>query len=115
MSTYFGAPWPSGICDDGTQVPTPVGELCINCEEPIGPDDQGSFVGVWAKGSSRQAPTHKECSLRSVLGGIEHLTAGPHKEGTCYEGSTLTYRQSALAAWDWLQSHPGQTGPQVLR
>ena len=37
---------------------------------------------------------------------IEHLTAPPgHPVGSCYEGSTLTYRQSAVAAWAWLQGH----------
>ena len=42
---YFGEPWPSGVCDNGIQVPTPVGELCILCGTPIQDGDQGSFMG----------------------------------------------------------------------
>lgn len=107
---YWGAPWPSGICDGGTQVATPIGIACALCAEPIAADDQGSFIGTM----TGPAPVHRECSLRSALGGIEHLTAGPHVVGTCYEGSTLTYRQSALAAWDWIQTH-GFPSPQAYR
>lgn len=94
---YFGEPWPSGICDEGRQVPTPVGFECVLCDEAIQEGDRGSFLGTPAG----YRPVHRECSLRSVRGGIEHLTAGPHKVGTCYIGSTLTYRQSALQAWEW--------------
>lgn len=98
-SRFFGEPWPSGLCDTATRTTTPVGESCAHCQEPIADTDQGSFIGTM----NGPAPVHRECSLRAVLGGIEHLSAGPHAEGTCYEGTTLSYRESALAAWDWIQ------------
>ena len=32
FGTYFGEPWPSGVCDEpAVQVPTPVGEDCELC------------------------------------------------------------------------------------
>jgi hypothetical protein len=98
VTRFFGEPWPSGVCDDGVQVATPVGSVCLLCSDPIEAGDQGSF---FADGS----PEHRECSLRSVIGGIEHLTAGPHAVGTCYDGSTLSYRESAIQAWQWVQEH----------
>ena len=98
-SRYFGDPWPSGICDTGTQMPTPVGLPCAWCLEVIGDSDQGSFWGA--------EPVHKECSLRAVIGGIGHLEdhafwcKGP---GDDTDGGR-TKRQSALEVWEWVQIH----------
>ena len=44
MSDYFGEPWPSGVCDDGHRVPTPTGQECFSCGEPIEAHHQGSFL-----------------------------------------------------------------------
>lgn len=100
FGTYFGQPWPSGICDDGVQVPTPTGEDCALCDEPIAFDHQGSFIGTM----HGLAPVHKECSLRSVLGGIGHLQ---NHLVWCSEkhdpDAGFSYRQSALKVWDWVQ------------
>jgi hypothetical protein len=73
--------------------------VCILCSEPIVEGD------LWERYATGQ-PHHWECGLRAVMGGIEHLTAGPHAVGTCYEGSTLTYRESAKLAALWLRTHP---------
>jgi hypothetical protein len=100
-SAYFGPAWPSGICETGHQVPTPTGVPCLECLEAIAPGDRGSFIGS----EHGPAPIHAECQLRAVIGGIEHLTAGPHPVGSCYEGSALTRRASALAAWEWVAEH----------
>lgn len=107
---YFGAPWPSGLCDTASPTETPVGESCLHCQEPIVDGDRGSFIDTM----EGPAPVHRECSLRAVLGGIEHLSAEPHAEGTCYAGTTLSYRESALAAWDWVQ-RSGATRPTSAR
>lgn len=98
MSGFFGAQWPSAVCEQGPQTRTPVGMIDPLCQEPILPGDQG---GWFADGQ----PFHRECSLRAVIGGYEHLTAGPHVLGECYRGSKLSYRQSALMAWRWVQQH----------
>lgn len=102
---FFGEPWASAVCDYGEQVPTPVGEDCLLCDEPIVASDRGLMMTGERGGRWSLLPIHRECELRSVIGGIEHLTAGPHAVGSCYEGATLTYRQSALQAWDWVQQH----------
>lgn len=98
--------------DDGNlrfpeDIAPPVGSPCGACEEPIEAGDFGQMVphigedrpGIW--------PIHGECLVRSVMGGIEHLTAPPgHALGSCYGGSTLTRRESAVAAYAWLREHP---------
>ena len=107
---YFGEPWPSGVCDSGIQVDTPVGEQCVWCEEAIQQGDQGSFMyGVWRDSLTPRPiqPVHRECSLRSVIGGIGHLEdhafwcKGP---GNDTDGGR-TKRQSALEVWEWVMRH----------
>jgi hypothetical protein len=110
FGTFFGEAWPSGICDEGTQVATPVGEHCEMCGEEICPGDQGSFVGT-LQGDEGEfvpnlAPVHRECNLRAVLGGIGHLQ---NHLRWCLEehdpDAGLGYRTSALAVWDWVADH----------
>jgi hypothetical protein len=98
MESYFGEPWPSGVCDNGIQVPTPVGVNCILCQTPVQEGDQGSFM----HGSDEEGviPAHKECSLRSVLGGMGHHE--DHQLWCMERGDPdggRTYRQSALEVW----------------
>jgi hypothetical protein len=96
---YFGEPWPSGVCDDGRRVPTPTGAQCFMCQTPIEEHDQGSFIHA----ENGPEPVHKECSLRSVLGGIGHQT---DHSFWCLQmhdpDGGKTYRESALAVWDWV-------------
>lgn len=112
---YFGAPWPSGVCDDGEQVPTPVGEECLLCDQPIEDGHQGTFMiaavasAAHPQGAETYAPVHRECSLRSVLGGIAHL----RRTCSCYAApgfaddpdAGLSYRESALLVWAYVQEH----------
>jgi hypothetical protein len=99
---FFGEPWPSGICDDGKQVPTPIGEACVLCAEPIVAGDRGSFMVSLGFARPHGGPVHRECSLRSVLGGIAHLNGSPNC--TCRGGTDpddgLSYRASALRVWE---------------
>lgn len=102
FGAYFGEPWPSGICDDGTPVPVPVGELCAHCEELITAEDRGTFIGngVWPE-RPPLVPVHRECALRCVLGGIGHHLDHDH---WCVEAGDpdggMSYRESALAVWE---------------
>lgn len=105
FGTYFGEAWPSGVCDEGRQVPTPVGELCCYCGELIEADHQGTFI---ANGYDPQLPSflpqHKECSLRSVMGGIGHIE--DHARWCLKEhdpDGARTPRQSSLEVWEWVQ------------
>jgi hypothetical protein len=117
FGVFFGDAWPSGICDEGKQVPTPVGELCEMCAEPICEDDRGSFVGsltgeegTWVP---RLAPVHRECSLRSALGGIGHLQNHAYWCGEMSDpDGGRGYRTSALMVWDWVAEHGFTTGPE---
>lgn len=93
---YFGEPWPSGICDDGTRIPTPVGKECLLCETLIDGRDRGTFMG----GPEGPAPVHRECSFRSVMGGIGHWQ--DHYYWCIQHGDPdggETYRESALKVW----------------
>ena len=108
--TFFGAPWPSGVCDEGTQVDTPIGERCEFCDESIQTFDQGSFVTA-VRGEEGQwvgvlAPVHRECSLRNVLGGIGHLTNHMVWCGERHDPDAgLGYRESSLQVWKWVADH----------
>lgn len=99
---FFGEPWPSGICDMGRRVPAPIGRPCVHCSEAIEADQQGSFT--YTPGGP--LPVHKECSLRSVVGGIGHIEDHAYwcvTMGDPDGGRTL--RQSALEVWAWVQKH----------
>lgn len=88
------------------QVPVPVGELCLWCDEPIEEGDIGTIQGVAERAPtgeiiSRTQPVHYECSMRSVLGSVSHV------QGTCscnipgsHEGDPegMTKREAAIAA-----------------
>lgn len=99
---------------DIEQVPTPVGKECILCEEYIVDGDRGFMVPHLIGTSFEEKPTHRECVARSILGGIEHLTAPTgHPLGSCYDNTTLTYRESSLQAWDWVQKNKGMFDPPI--
>jgi hypothetical protein len=75
---------------------------CVLCTEPVDPDDDTRPIGT--EDGMRQA--HRECLLRSVLGGIGHLTDHFYwciqmhdPDGGC------TYRQSALECDAWVRRH----------
>jgi hypothetical protein len=125
---YFGIPWPSGICDSEEQAPTPVGKLCLECDEPIEEDHQGTFYFansalpecidedhvVWVlatlvhvpldeeakSGSIAMNPVHKECGFRAVSGGIGHFEDHHYWCQTRHDpDGGRTRRQSALEVW----------------
>jgi hypothetical protein len=101
---FFGSPWSSGVCEDAEQVPAPLGETCAYCREPVVEGDQGSFLVA----ESHWAPVHRECSLRSVMGGIGHLEnhhfwcLGQHDP----DGGR-SYRESARQVWKRLTTLGG--------
>lgn len=104
--SFFGDPWPSGICEYGQRVATPVGHPCAMCKEPIEAHHQGTFLGIL---SCYLTPVHRECSLRSVIGGIGHLEdcAKWCKELHDPDGGR-SYRQSALEVWKRIKNEKKQ-------
>jgi hypothetical protein len=104
---FFGRPWRSGVVEEGgIQVPTPVGELCLLCEEAVHEHDRGTFMlSAYRPGEPLgYHPVHRECSLRSVIGGIGHLENHTYwcKEKHDPDGGR-TFRASALMVWHWVQ------------
>jgi hypothetical protein len=97
------------ICeDDRHRVPTPIGEVCYWCEEPIVEGDRG-IIRPWVQidESIPTRPIHIECDLRSVIGPVAFLNGKcKHAGGTepCFDHN-LTARQDALASWKWMREH----------
>lgn len=64
---YFGRRYDAPAYDDSDQVETPVGATCVWCDEAIADDDDGWLNGV-------DQASHRECWLRAVIGGANHIT-----------------------------------------
>lgn len=70
---FFGPRWDAPRVDHATQVDTPVGEVCLHCEEPIEAGDRGLLTpallpNVTDGGFGWVVRTiHLECDLRAVL------------------------------------------------
>lgn len=86
----------------------PVGQLCLQCDEPIGQSDDGLVTMVLRSMSepATREPVHAECQLRSVVGSLAHL----EKRCSCYGGTDhetpgLTRRQEAIAVENWTRWH----------
>ena len=89
----FGT-WDAPATDDAVwldEVPTHL--RCMNCRENFRPGDHGAIMPT---GFAQ----HRECALRSVMGGIGHLV---DHERYCHgehgPDAGLTYRQSAWLVW----------------
>lgn len=101
---YFGPYWDVPATDQLPQVPTPVGEPCLDCGEFIAEGEQGytrPCIGLAPEGSDEQYTVtwmaiHRECDLLSTVG---------HTFGYCscndYQG--LTRRQGAIKTWEAVQ------------
>lgn len=63
---WFGKDWGAAVCKEEVHIETPVGILCLHCDEPIEEKDRGI---VDCQGYA----WHLDCNLRGVLGGLNHL------------------------------------------
>lgn len=99
---YFG-PWePDG---GGVRFPTPIGKTCYLCDEIIDVGDCGSYV--WDGANGELIPSHRECAFREVIGGIGHLTDHAMWCEIVHDPDAgRSYRDSALAVWEWTRQHP---------
>lgn len=75
---FFGEKWDAPMADPpAEQVPTPVGQKCLWCDEPIVEGDRGILTGVVQMRNGvtvgNTEPVHMECQLRQVVGGLAHL------------------------------------------
>lgn len=90
---YFGEAWLPTQLDHQPQ-PTPVGENCLSCTEPITDGDRGGWQAFTDHGDNpRTVPVHLECLPLASVG---------HEYGVCectrYAGQP-TRRAAALELW----------------
>lgn len=92
---FFGPKWDAPLTDHAKVVKTPTDMFCMGCNELFVEGDQGM---VYPNGFGQ----HKECGLRSVMGGIGHLVDHAYYcHGEFGPDAGLTYRESAILAWAW--------------
>ena len=112
---WFGPPWWSYVCyDEGGRLveemrkPFPTGEKCLLCgetfDEAAGDNGQAT-PALRAHCEPEIGHTHKECSMRNVMGSVSCLE-GRHDHDT---GQSV--RQEALETWAWVQRHGHATLP----
>jgi hypothetical protein len=85
--------WDAPITDGAEWIDVPTELWCMYCRERFEPGDNGA---VMPNGFAQ----HRECSLRSVYGGIGHLV--DHERYCRSElgpDAGLTYRLSSLLVW----------------
>jgi hypothetical protein len=102
---YFGDPkFRKGYEE---QVATPVGVLCLHCDEPIQEDDTGTMeVVLHSNLDTSLKPLHYECRLRQAVGSVGH------QKGlcSCYGGTEedppgMTRHEAAIAATRYFHCH----------
>jgi hypothetical protein len=67
MSFWFGKSWGAPVCDPEDHVPTPVGALCMRCQERIAKDDQGVTLPATGFEGMTLAHWHLDCYLKTIL------------------------------------------------
>lgn len=67
--------------------------ICAFCDEEILPDEERADIALDA---------HRECALRSVIGGIGHLIDHGHFCSGVGPDAGLDYRTSALLVYVWV-------------
>jgi hypothetical protein len=111
VTAWFGESWGAPMCEDAPHVTTPVGALCLHCEEPVRADDRGVTVPQCGLDDLARrldperllAPSrvalHLECHLRDTVGSVGHI------EGRCScvggdeeDPPGLSRREAAVAA-----------------
>lgn len=101
---FFGERWDAPVVDDAIQVPTPVGEHCLHCVEPIEDGDCGfvqamADLGPDGEMVERRCFTHAECDLRGVLG---------HQVGVCHCTGYDASRATAKLVWQRVSEQRGR-------
>ena len=75
--------------------------ICLFCNEEVDDSDTAAFP-VGTPEGPREA--HRQCLLRSSIGGIGHLLAHKYWCGEMGDPDAgLTYRQSALMVQRWVE------------
>lgn len=111
---WFGKSWGAPACDPETHVPTPVGEKCLRCQEPILDGHQGLgiwCVDKWAEGTvfATKRWWHLDCYLKMV---IPHDEKCPHCRGVPIEkhAASCTMRSGGLCSCQPMPSGSPERG-----
>jgi hypothetical protein len=85
--------WDAPVTDGAEWIDVPTHETCMHCRLSFEAGDNGAIMPT---GYAQ----HRECALRSVLGGIGHLVDHDrYCHGEAGPDAGLSYRASALLAW----------------
>lgn len=109
----FGPDIPFRLWRSLQELPTPAGEPCSWCGEPVALGDSGVVIPHMGRTGGpcdaegwggRMRPAHWACHLRSVLGGVAHqlglcTCCGGDRATAEAAAAGLTARQEALAAF----------------
>lgn len=110
---WFGPKWDAPITDDSPECKPPLGEKCIQCQEPILEGERGvtmPYLTIDDKTReylNRRGAVHLECHMRSVLGDVAHL----ERRCICFGGDDhdetdgRSYRDGARDVMTWLAEH----------
>lgn len=116
MVAFFGRRWDAPMLDgDAHQVPTPVGQPCGWCGEPVAAGDQGLLRTRLAldPAGGRCAtvrPVHTECDLREAVGSPAHLQGRCSCHGEAERQWPGTARAQALATLALMNQARGAQG-----
>lgn len=98
---FAAADWTAGCESEFYQrVPTPVGEMCLWCDEAIEDGQTGYVMPYIGAESATEKPEHVECFIRSIIGSLGHQM----RQCSCYGGDRgdppiMTKREAAVAAY----------------
>jgi hypothetical protein len=91
--TFMFGEWDAPATDDAVPVGVPLHLTCMTCQQNFALGDNGA---VWPTGYAQ----HRECSLRSVLGGIgHHVDHERYCHGELGPDAGLPIRVSSLLVW----------------
>jgi hypothetical protein len=98
---WFGKSWDAPICEDLEHAPTPLGEPCGWCREPIEEADNGLLIPHVERNYTMERPHHIECFIRETAGSVAHQLRrckcfGGGDRGEMEEG--MTKREAARQA-----------------
>lgn len=100
---FFGARWDAPMVDTAVQVPTPVGQACYVCGDPIADGDRGLVRGrIRTDGDGKPAgsamPVHAECDMLGVIGHLYGVCGCSGHGSTRAAGLLLLERLNAERA-----------------
>lgn len=95
---YFGVHWGTPELDSAIEVPTPEGQACAGCQEPIEAHDDGYVLNalLGADAELTSLPFHRGCHLASTLS---------HMAGVCHcARPDISERERGRLTVEWVES-----------